>query len=1203
MGPKKIIQTASTSTSTSTTALIGPGTDGANQIILTTQQMAFFLFNLFGHDIIHDAHPALNSGSDRIFTVLTNTARDSLDTISSPELSKGGGNEDDDFLGLTKIIENTNLKKKAEKSVEDIVTSIGNTLMERKMLYAIKYKKKQQNDTITFKDFQEKTFIIIDTERILKNYNNNDDPTYPGDIFYKGKRIEFWKINVNYITKNISQYIVVWKDDESNTTYTVNIPSQKQNNRVPTLTTQENSGTSDSFFILCTENDTNNFQNTCGSFPLYIKALGNEFFYDTFVTFMENETYNSIDGIISMFPNYILEYTDRKSSSKNYHKYEHFFNEFLVYFQQEEDTFIGYKYFYKNFLSVIEEFRKNLKNLKISYANDNFELPKEIDENIPPDNKTINKNFNKYITILAKIFAGYFNNYEGAEIIYNKYILPKLKESSCNINDRYVQNFLRMSSLYFKSSILDLEDITNEIKNIRDEQSGGKRYKQSGGVEIKDIMSTSQKDSLEAKNNNLKPKFDTIMTGVFPYDGLLEPDIINEYKATIEKDSNSIFANILDLILPNLSKNITKNNDDILLGVKNSSNGWIHLFNINDFPGTNKYLKGIDAFISPTSSSLNNIVKMPATGNTDIKPIFKMNCKDVSEIDKNNTLKTLPVESKNVIVELYNFEQAFIVQLKVFLLYNYINLNFEKKSSLPTYPSYPSSDKMTSFFINFKENFSKYYSIFQIVISAKIDSFSQVQKVNTGYMISSSIGVISYCIKQISASDINRIADSALDNEMEILESIYLTKNLQKGSSVGDPDDKLIKHFKKIISSGLLSFNGESNYTISNSNSINNNEAKIMKSIKLPTTIKTNDLYLINNAINSTGMPDFFCPYSSILDGQATCSSYDSALAKGNPIENGTLNVIVRNGLSGSAVETMRYHVRVKKSAQTNEWNNDKKILEISAYLKIKDIVLINIGFGDVIEYNHKDKSDNTKKDTEKGPDDVIKVDLTGNEKSPFDAKVCIKNIIENNIGLITNSDNSIKPWSEFLKIINETDSSLVSTKKYDSISRNLFRRKIIQTSFIKSLGDYLQEINTVAYDGGYINNVLPDNATNGNTVLSPNTFRLGLSNDRPSGVRIASLLLFGLSGINPNAMGGYYTIAPAKTGYNGSFMIASRNKTLLNNPGKTIAGGSKILTKNKKNKNNTKRYKNKTKKRKILLKKNRKLSKRNNKGNKKKNK
>ena len=86
-----------------------------------------------------------------------------------------------------------------------------------------------------------------------------------------------------------------------------------------------------------------------------------------------------------------------------------------------------------------------------------------------------------------------------------------------------------------------------------------------------------------------------------------------------------------------------------------------------------------------------------------------------------------------------------------------------------------------------------------------------------------------------------------LDNEMEILESIYLTKNLQKGSSVGDPDDKLIKHFKKIISSGTLAFATGSNYTISNSNTINpsGTKAKIMDSINLP-NIPNKKLYLIN---------------------------------------------------------------------------------------------------------------------------------------------------------------------------------------------------------------------------------------------------------------------------------------------------------------------------------------------------------------------
>ena len=1169
------------------TSRTNPSTAGAKEIILTTPQMAFFLFNLFGHDIIHDAHPALNSGSERMTVVLSESDIQKLNTVSDPH--KGGGNKDDDFLGLTQIVQDETLKKNAIKSVKNIVESIGQTLMERKMLYAVEYQKlKKENklNTLKFKDFQEKTFIIIDIERIISNYDDKNDLTYPGDIFYKGKKNNFWNITVN---KNKNDFTVIWNQDETNYTVMFNSDKTATNDRIQLLQIKENNDTSNilSFFILCTDTDTETYK-VCSKFTAYVNSLGDNFFYDTFVTFMENETYNSIDGILSMFPDYILNGKSRSDSDNttNFNKYIMNFNTFIIGFHSYNDDndvnklFHSYNEFYKNFLDIIKTFYLQTKDLiikKYLYVSsedsyDELHLPDNINEittNSIYENKD-NKKRNKYITILAKIFAGYFNKqYSSSEKTSMKKVFTIIKSilklNSCDQNFIYVQNFLRMTSLYFELKIINPELI--------EEQSAGKRYKQSGGDIIQYTMSIDQNLFLEDKNNTPKQKFENIMTGVpNPYNGKIETVKITSYLNNMKTLTNNIFENILDLIMVNLVSYITNDDDKILLAVKNSDNGWLFLFNIPDLPGTNKYLKGINDLILIPGQNLNSIVKMPATGKMKITPLFKFDCETLEKIDGNDTLKTLPDKSKQVMVELYNFEQAFIVQLKVFLLYNYTKLNFQKNSPQPTLPS---DSKKTTFFDNFKTNFIKYYSIFQIVVGAKIDSFSQIQKVNTGYMISSSIGVISYCIKQIPATDINRIPDSALDNEMEILESIYLTKNLQKGSSVGDPDDKLIKHFKKMLSLNLLSYNG--NYTISNSNNITNSNAKIMKHITPPVT-NTNKLYLINNAINSTGMPEFFCPFSSILDGQSTCKTYDSAIDKGNPIEDGTLNVVVHNGYniqSGSIttnnIETMRYHVRVTKG----KWESNQKILLISAYLKIQNIVLINIGFGDVSTYSHSSEND-------KKPGSAISFDITQTE-SPFDAKKCISEIIDNNIDLTTKSDDTIRSWNDFLKIINE-NGSLVETKKYGNISRDLFRRKIIETSFKKSLGDYLQEINTVADNGGYTN-VPTSIDANGNSVnIPPNNFRLGLSNDRPSGVRIASLILFGLSGINPNSMGGYYTIAPSKQGYNGSFMIASRKSSLLKNPAQIIAGGSK------------KRRKNLTKKRKKLFK-NKKMSKRNNKG------
>jgi len=682
--------------------------------------------------------------------------------------------------------------------------------------------------------------------------------------------------------------------------------------------------------------------------------------------------------------------------------------------------------------------------------------------------------------------------------------------------------------------------------------------------------------------------------------------------------SNFNYKNILNLILSDNFYNSVPSDVEINKAILDSSEAWFHLFNESYFiedkikvpERENKYLNAIKETINAVTD-IKNIDKIPVNQNQYIKPLFR-----ISNLDDSTTTQKLTMKTKKILTQLYNFEQAFIIQLKVFLLYNYIKLN---NNSLLNSSNTPGDSIQNDFFLNFKKNFIKYYSIIKLVVTFKLKNISQVQRVNIGYMVSSSIGVISYCIKKISSTSINRVANSIIDSEMSILEDIYLTSNLNEGSASGDPDKKLIEYFKSKISDNLLPFFPNSNYTISKTNPkpAAGSPAKIMKHLQnLPTetTNKKNNFY-INNAVTANeGLENYFCPFSSILDGQSICNSYESSLNHQHPIEEGNLNILVRDGYGSS--ETMRYHVKIDKSKVLGDWDltnaAGKKFVNISVYLKVGGQVLINMGWEGETDntYNH------TVTDTTTGnkiPDPVIgrkealKVNLNKGTgvKSPFDAKDCIEDIINNNIKLITNFDNSLKTWGDFLNIINSdaTPSNKVSTQygtaTNPEMSRDLFRRKIIETSFVKSLGDYLQEINTVADNGGYTNTATSIDTSNGNKVLlEPNKIRLGLANDRPSGVRMATFLLFGLYGINPKAIGGFYT--------QDSFVIASRDKTLLKNPGQTIAGGSIEKYKIYKSVNNTntkrvknltkKRRKNITKKRKKILK-NKKISKRNNKG------
>ena len=359
---------------------------------------------------------------------------------------------------------------------------------------------------------------------------------------------------------------------------------------------------------------------------------------------------------------------------------------------------------------------------------------------------------------------------------------------------------------------------------------------------------------------------------------------------------------------------------------------------------------------------------------------------------------------------------------------------------------------------------------------------------------------------------------------------------------------------------------------------------------KPPRPSNSTNLYYISNAVTYKDTPTYFCPYSSIMDGQKTCNTYNSAITSGHPIEEGTINIIVRDGnitgfVAGTGTvavnaETMRYHVKVEKSNETGEWSNTNdgsKIVKISAYLKINGNVLINIGLVDSYA-SHSDADEET-------VNTPIKVNLNVDD-SPLVAKVCIKSMMNTAIELLSNDSagTTIKTWDNYLKIISETTPGPQQTKS-GNITNKMFRRKIIEASFKKSLGDYLQEINSIAKNGGYeAGTYLQSTATDGNKVLLPSTLRLGLGNDRPSGIRAAFLILFGKSGINPNSIAGYLTNS-------GDHALAARDKKNF------VGGGSveKYKIYNKVN-NNTKRHKCLTKKRKKLLK-NRKISKRNNKG------
>ncbi len=394
----------------------------------------------------------------------------------------------------------------------------------------------------------------------------------------------------------------------------------------------------------------------------------------------------------------------------------------------------------------------------------------------------------------------------------------------------------------------------------------------------------------------------------------------------------------------------------------------------------------------------------------------------------------------------------------------------------------------------------------------------------------------------------------------------------------------------------------------------------------------------------------WFCPFSSIMDGQPTCNKF---LSRGDIKEKGTLYVTVRNFKSTAAgaptndPNEMIYTIKIEP--QTGFEN------KLSGVHKVLVHVLLKIGGVKIIDYGTIDSkgvaaaataatgaTGAVTTDEQLPSDPAIEIDL--DTSSYLDAKECMIRLIDLNIGLLKNHAGNARPWEQLitkLKANNTTSSSsvadkmkfklhtqgTVSTYTNAEYTSEQLRQRILRTSVIKSLGDYSQELNMVTKNSGYVDGptTIPRFKSNANknapiktesavgealtSIRKPDDIRLGLSVDRPSGVRLVLLKLFGKynktnrdkSGTNPRSIVGYYdTLGKAMIAYDKSAFppytgltpVGVNNYSAdIENKVADYEGGKKIMRKSRK------RIKGVTKKRKILLKKNRKISKRNNKG------
>jgi hypothetical protein len=490
--------------------------------------------------------------------------------------------------------------------------------------------------------------------------------------------------------------------------------------------------------------------------------------------------------------------------------------------------------------------------------------------------------------------------------------------------------------------------------------------------------------------------------------------------------------------------------------------------------------------------------------------------------------------------------------------------------------------------------------------------------INCAQVICTAIKSIMYYLKDVTSSN-----NTLIQAELDICNNIILNH-----SSGTDLDTKIINTFYQYTT--FTAYNSKQIYYYNTTKKLPSGVSQAT----LPTKTfweeldilkpPQDKLYLISNAApivdsDDINNSDWFCPLSSIIDGQPQCSTY---INKENVIEKGTLYVTVRNEKSTTVVgggidpNYMSYTIKVEPSTVPNEWNDartGKHYVNVSALLIIGNNTIINYGklFGNNINAS-----------------DAIKIDLDDND-SYLDAKLCLKNLICLNIGLLqgnaspgaTKGPN--RSWGQLMSKIDADDT--VPETKYefrlhdkdsDTYSNVLYtstelRSLILRTSVIKSLGDYFQELNMVVKDSGYINNPITITAEKKKSknakIIKNDELRVGFSNDRPSGVRSLLLRLYGKnnpgnpkSGINDNSVVGYYG-AGRKT----VFLAYEKSKfkpTTDTSHIYTSLGGKRNINININPKTNinkvnkTKRHKNLTKKRNRILK-NKKISKRNNKG------
>jgi len=537
--------------------------------------------------------------------------------------------------------------------------------------------------------------------------------------------------------------------------------------------------------------------------------------------------------------------------------------------------------------------------------------------------------------------------------------------------------------------------------------------------------------------------------------------------------------------------------------------------------------QNISLFQSEVELKITGLKTLGATWYSAVsRPATHISFQSIMEIIKDLKLPGIfvePVEDSGIF---WRFERGYIYLLKCVVLYNVLFFRdpdnslsgcetLETNGFTQTCPI-PDSPLLNGFLFLFFSCTNRYSELLTKIreLEKTGSVLSGPQKLCTGYALGCVLTSIMTEMDPIISSFKNSALLNIETNEIyRILAKKANVSTILQGGVFGDNDTKLYNKFINWVNNN--NFQREDNTVFSHKENISGKlgeslsgddgkwgDSRLVKDIMAQ--YGGNGKFYINNAVNAPSAlgklgRGYFCPAASIMDNQTTCSTKNSSEAN-EGFEVGVMDFVIHDGRpfgqQTGISPKMIYRVRVVP-------NTDFSMCKIGAYLYIEDKLLINVADADIqrgLEPNNWPLDPH--------PPIIVPLNSVRGEIIPMDAKTCLKNIFA------TIDSDKFKAYNGtgFQALIDDLEKSEGSE----------LRRLILESSFVKGLGDFLQEATGFVDNSGYVGQSIYSSPTG--IIRLPNEGRLQLNNDRPSSVRAILLVLYGKKDINPNVIAGFLT-------------------------------------------------------------------------------